>query len=46
MNVFKTPQSQNVAFLLAAFGLAASFTPSLFGQAFARPDGSVPVPID
>jgi hypothetical protein len=32
--------------LLAAFGLAASFTASLFGQAFARPDGSVPVPID
>ena len=31
---------------LAAFGLAASFTASLFGQAFARPDGSVPVPID
>ncbi|MGA8214530.1 MAG: hypothetical protein WB799_13115, partial [Candidatus Sulfotelmatobacter sp.] len=34
------------ALLLAAFGPAASFTPSLFGQAFARPDGSVPVPID
>ena len=46
MNAFKAPQSQNVAFLLAALGLAASFTASLFGQAFARPDGSIPVPID
>jgi hypothetical protein len=32
--------------LLAAVCLAASFPGSLFGQAFARPDGSVPVPID
>ncbi len=53
MNRFRTPRNRNVAFfarcaalLLAAFGLAASFTASLFGQAFARPDGSVPVPID
>jgi len=53
VNRFRTPRNRNVAFLarctallLAAFGLAASFTGSLFGQAFARPDGSVPVPID
>ena len=53
MNAFKTPQSQNVAFLarfaallLTAFGLAISFTASAFGQGFARPDGSVPVPMD
>jgi len=32
--------------LLTAFGLAAGFIPSAFGQGFARPDGSVPVPID
>jgi hypothetical protein len=38
--------ARRAALLLAAFGLAASFTGSLFGQAFARPDGSVPVPID
>lgn len=30
----------------AALLLAASFTASAFGQGFARPDGSVPVPID
>jgi len=30
----------------AAFGLAACFTASAFGQGFARPDGSVPVPVD
>jgi hypothetical protein len=53
VNRFRTPRNRNAAFfarcaalLLAAFGLAASFTASLFGQAFARPDGSVPVPID
>ncbi|MGA8442097.1 MAG: hypothetical protein WB762_20685 [Candidatus Sulfotelmatobacter sp.] len=53
MNRFRTPRSRNTAFLakctallLSAFGLAASFTGSLFGQAFARPDGSIPVPID
>jgi hypothetical protein len=53
VNRFRTPRNRNLAFparcaalLLMAFGLAASFTPSLFGQAFARPDGSVPVPID
>jgi hypothetical protein len=34
------------ALLLAAFGLAAGFTASAFGQGFARPDGSVPVPMD
>ena len=53
MNRFRTPRNPNLtslaryaALLLAAFGLAASFTASLFGQAFARPDGSIPVPID
>ncbi len=53
MNRFRTPRNRNVTFLarcaallLAAFGLAATFTASLFGQAFARPDGSLPVPID
>ena len=53
MNRLRTPRNRNLAFLarcvallLATFGLAASFTASLFGQAFARPDGSVPVPID
>jgi hypothetical protein len=53
MNALKTPQSQNAAFLgrlaallLTALGLAISFTVSAFGQGFARPDGSVPVPID
>jgi hypothetical protein len=53
VNRFRTPRNRNVAFLarcaallLAAFGLAASFTGSMFGQAFARPDGSIPVPID
>ena len=53
MNRFRTPRNRNLAFfarraalLLAAFGLAASFPASLYGQAFGRPDGSVPVPID
>ena len=53
MRRFRTPRNRNVVFfarcaalLLAAFWLAASFTGSLFGQAFARPDGSIPVPID
>jgi hypothetical protein len=53
VNRFRTPRNRNVAFLarcaallLAAFGLAATFTASLFGQAFARTDGSLPVPID
>jgi hypothetical protein len=32
--------------VLAGFALASGFTGSLFGQAFARPDGSIPVPID
>jgi hypothetical protein len=50
---FRTPRNRNVTFLarrtallLAAFGLAASLTASMFGQAFARPDGSTSVPID
>ena len=53
MNRFGTPHNPNLAslagcaaLLLAAFGLAASLSASLFGQAFARPDGSIPVPID
>jgi hypothetical protein len=53
MNAAKTPQSQNLAFitrsamlLLTPLGLAISFTASAFGQGFARPDGSVPVPMD
>ncbi len=53
MNRFRTPRDRKVtsfarssALLLAALGLGAGFTGSLFGQAFARPDGSIPVPID
>jgi hypothetical protein len=53
VNRFRTPRNRNVVFfarcaglLLAAFALAFSFTGSLFGQAFARPDGSIPVPLD
>ena len=48
MNRFRTPRHRNPAFLArcAALLLAATFTASLFGQAFARPDGSLPVPID
>ncbi|HTX15105.1 MAG TPA: hypothetical protein VMD77_07410, partial [Candidatus Baltobacteraceae bacterium] len=53
MSAFETPQGRNVtyvarvaALLLAAFGLAISFSASAFGQGFARPDGSVPLPID
>ena len=34
------------AVLLTAFGLAAGFNTSAFGQGFARPDGSIPVPMD
>ena len=34
------------AVLLTAFGLAAGFNASAFAQGFARPDGSVPVPMD
>src|ERR1700691_2974358 len=34
------------AALLAAFGLASCFTAPVFGQGFARPDGSVPLPAD
>ena len=53
MNALRTPQSQKVAFLarlaallLTAFGLAISLTALAFGQGFARPDGSVPIPMD
>ncbi len=35
-----------VMLMLAALGLAAGFTQSAFAQGFARPDGSIPVPID
>ena len=38
--------AKSAALLLTAFALTISFTASLFGQAFARPDGSVPVPKD
>jgi hypothetical protein len=52
MNACKTRQSRNGAFLtraallLTAFGLAISFSALALGQGFARPDGSLPVPID
>ena len=44
----RIPRRRNVAFFsgCAALLLAACFTPSAFGQGFARPDGSVPVPLD
>lgn len=32
--------------LMVAFGLAVCFATSAFGQGFARPDGSLPVPLD
>jgi hypothetical protein len=34
------------AIAVGIFGLAACFTTSAFGQGFARPDGSVPLPLD
>src|SRR5208282_4563673 len=34
------------AIALGIFGLVACFTTSAFGQGIARPDGSVPVPLD
>jgi hypothetical protein len=53
MNVFRAPQRQSIIFLarlamllLTGFGPAISFTAVAFGQGFARPDGSVPVPMD
>ena len=53
MSGFRSPLKQNAVFLvwraallLAAFGLAACFTPWAFGQGLARQDGSVPVPMD
>lgn len=53
MNGFRSPVKHNARFLvwraalsLAAFGLAACFTPGAFGQGLARQDGSVPVPMD
>jgi len=33
-------------FFTCVLALAACFTPGAFGQGFARPDGSVPVPLD
>ena len=53
MNGLRTPRRRNASFLgrflpllPAVFGLAACFTASAFGQSFARPDGSIPVPVD
>ncbi|MFZ0138379.1 MAG: hypothetical protein WAK89_15035 [Candidatus Sulfotelmatobacter sp.] len=53
MDRFRTPRNRNAAFLarrvmllLAALGLAAGFAAAAFAQGFARPDGSIPVPID
>jgi hypothetical protein len=50
---FRTPRNRNTGFLasflmllLAAFGLAVGSTASAFAQGFARPDGSIPVPMD
>jgi hypothetical protein len=49
----RTPRWRNAAvparrgaLLLAASGVAMCFTASVFGQGFARPDGSVPLPAD
>jgi hypothetical protein len=36
----------NLAIVVGIFGLAACFSRSVFGQNLARPDGSVPVPLD
>ena len=53
MNIFEAPLSRHIAFLartgavlMAAFGLAVSLSAPAFAQGFARPDGSLPVPID
>jgi hypothetical protein len=53
MHAFNSPRHPKVGFLarpgalrLAAFALAISFTAPAFGQGFARPDGSIPLPID
>jgi hypothetical protein len=53
MNRHRTPRNRNVVFLarcaallLVAFGLVAGLAGSLFAQAFARSDGSIPVPRD
>lgn len=53
MDRFRTPRNRYAAFfaryvmlLLASLGLATGFTGSLCAQGFARPDGSIPVPID
>jgi hypothetical protein len=50
---FGTPRRRNVAsfarlaaLLPAAFCVAVCFTASAFGQGLARPDGSIPVPVD
>jgi hypothetical protein len=52
-NIFKTPLAPNVGFfarsgalLVAALALAGHLSSLAFGQNFARPDGSVPVPMD
>jgi hypothetical protein len=53
VNAFRTLRKANIVFsarraglLLAALGLAVSFTASVFAQGFGRPDGSIPVPMD
>ncbi|MGA8503864.1 MAG: hypothetical protein WB683_20105, partial [Candidatus Sulfotelmatobacter sp.] len=48
MDRFGTPRNKDVGFFIgcAVLLLAASFTAPAFGQGFARPDGSIPVPID
>ena len=53
MDSLGTPRKRNAAFFarcvmlrLAALGLAAGFSAPAFAQGFARPDGSIPVPID
>jgi hypothetical protein len=48
LNGRRTPRRRNVAFVAkcAALLLATCLTRSAFGQGFARPDGSVPVPMD
>jgi len=52
LKALRTPRRRNARFLgrflalPAAFFLAACFSASAFGQSFARPDGSIPVPVD
>src|ERR1700727_42725 len=51
LNIFRTPLSRKIAarsaaLLVAAFGMATSFSVPAFAQGFARQDGSLPVPMD